>query len=170
MRARLAATLAGLALAALLAPGAAAHKFHASLVEVDVNRETGRLEVGMRLFADDLEAALTRRHGRKVRLDATPNTGALVLEYLGEQFAIRDATGSPVELVMVGMEARVDEAWVYVESKAPATLAGARVSDRVFFELFDDQVNTVNLQDGDARTTLVFSRGDGEKTVSFAAN
>jgi hypothetical protein len=162
-----AATLAGLALAALLAPGAAAHKFHASLVEVDLNRETGRVEIGMRLFSDDLEAALTRKHGRKVRLDATEDAGALVLGYLREQFVIRDATGATLELAWVGMEARVDEAWVYVEAKAPATLAGARVSDRVFFELFGDQVNTVNLQDGDARTTLVFSRGDGEKVVAF---
>lgn len=169
-RVRLRATVAGLALAAMLAPGASAHKFHASLVEVDLNRTTGKLEVGMRLFADDLEAALARKHGRRVRLDATPNAGPLVLDYLREQFVIRDAKGSALELSWVGMEARVDEAWVYVESPAPATLAGARVSNRVFFELFGDQVNTVNFQDGDARTTLLFSPGDGEKTLSMTGD
>jgi hypothetical protein len=155
-----------LALVAAWAPEALAHKFHASLVEADLNRAAGKLEVGMRLFADDLEAALGRAHGRRVRLDA-PNAGALVLEYLGERFVVRDAAGARLELAWVGMEARVDEVWVYVEAPAPETLAGARVEDRVFFELFSDQVNTVNLQEGDARTTLVFTRGDGEKLVSF---
>ena len=160
--------IALLAAAACVGPGVSAHRFHASLVEVDLNRESGRLEVGMRLFADDLEEALSRRRGQKVRLDVTPDADRLVLEYLQEAFVIRDASGTAVRLEWVGMEARVDEVWVYVEAPAPPSLAGARVSNRVLFERFGDQVNTVNLQEGDARTSLVFTPGDGEKPVSFA--
>jgi hypothetical protein len=161
------ALAAALVFAVALAPGAAAHKFHASLAEVELNGETGRLEISMRLFADDLERALERRAGKRVRLDATREVGPVVLEYLRDSFVVRDAEGDAVELAWVGMEARVDEVWVFVEAAAPRGVQGARIADRVFFELFSDQVNTVNVKSGAARTSLVFTPGDGEKVVEL---
>jgi len=66
------------------------------------------------------------------------------------------------------MEARVDEAWLYVQAPAPDGLDGGTVHARQFFELFDDQLNTVNVQEGDARATLLFKTGDPEKRVDLA--
>ena len=40
-----------------------------------------------------------------------------------------------------------------------------RVEARMLFEVYDDQVNIVQLSDGSRRQTLLFSKGDGAKEV-----
>lgn len=149
------------------APPAFAHKFHASLAEVEYNAKEKTVEVGIRLFADDLEEAIGRKRGRRVRLDVTPDVDRLVLEYLGETLTIVGRDGGPLSFTWVGMELRVDEVWVFIQASSAAGLDGATVGCRILHELFPDQVNTINVQQGDARTTLVFAAGDGERKVSF---
>ncbi len=144
-----------------------AHKFHASLAEVDYNAKEKTVELGIRLFADDLEAALAKQRDRRVRLDVTPNVDRMVLDYLNGTLVIRDRDGVRLWFEWVGMELRVDEAWVFVQASAANGVSGATVDCSVFFELFSDQVNTVNLQQGDARTTLVFNPGDGPRAVEL---
>jgi hypothetical protein len=159
--------IAVVAAAGLAARPAAAHKFHASLAEVEYNAKERRVEIAVRLFVEDFEEALGKASGRRVRLDATPDVADLGAAYLRERLTITGPDGRALELKWVGMESKVDEAWVYLEAPSADGLAGATVSDRVFFELFDDQVNTVNLKDGARRTTVVFKPGDGPRSIAF---
>jgi len=145
-----------------------AHKFHASLAEAEYNDRDRRVEISLRLFPDDLEEALGRSSGIRVRLDDTPNVDRRAVAYLRERLALVDRDGHALDLEWVGMEIRVDEVWLYVQAPSTVGLDGATVSDRIFFELFDDQVNTLNLKQGRSRTTLVFKPGDGPRTVAFA--
>jgi hypothetical protein len=140
----------------------AAHKFYASLARVEYNDESKTLEVAMRVFADDLELALTRRSGRKVYLDKTKNAAELALAYLRETFEVRGRDGRKVELKWVGMETQGDVAWLYFEASLPEGLAGASMRDRVLIDLFSMQVNLVNLKYGGRNLDLVFRRGDDD--------
>jgi len=159
-----------LALLLALACGAApaeAHKFHASLAEVEYDAAAGTVEVALRLFPDDLEAALGRRAGRRVRLDSTPGVERLTLDYVRETLVVTGADGKALPLAWVGMEADVDSVWVYVLAEAPAGLAGSRIRDGIFLELYGDQVNTVNVKEGERRTTLVLTNGAAEKPIGW---
>jgi hypothetical protein len=151
--------------AAPLAPAAAAHKFYTSLAQVEYNAEGESVEVSLRLFADDLELALTRRAGRRVSLDRTKDADRLVLAYLRDTFEIKNRDGATKPLKWVGMELRSGVAWLYVEAEMPEGLAGARLRDHVLFELYEKQVNTVSVRYPGARADLVFVRGDGERAV-----
>lgn len=144
---------------------AAAHKFYTSLAQVEYNAEEKTVEVSLRVSADDLEQALTRRAGREVSLDRTKDADRLVLAYLRDTFEIKNRDGETKPLKWVGMEVRAEVAWLYVEVEMPEGLAGARLRDQVLFELFDEQVNTVSLRYAGARADLVFARGDGEHPV-----
>jgi hypothetical protein len=143
----------------------ASHKFYASLAQADLNTETNSIEVSLRLFSDDLERVLARREGRAVHLDRTAAVAPLVLAYLRERFEFRTADGQTRELIWVGMETQVDVTWVYFEIRNISDLAGATLRNRVFFEQFDEQTNTVNIRHGERHTTLVFRNGDDFKTV-----
>src|SRR5918997_501181 len=94
------------ALACVVALGAArpgaAHKFYASLAQVEYNAASGTVEVAMRVFADDLELALTRRAGRPIRLERKKDSDRLVIEYLREKFELRNRAGERKELRLVG--------------------------------------------------------------------
>ena len=156
---------AGGALRAEPSAAAAAHKYHTSLAQVVYNAEEKTVEVSLRVFADDLELALTRRAGRVVSLDRTKDADMLVLSYLRDTFAIRNRAGEAKALKWVGMELRSGVAWLYVEAEMPEGFSGARLRDHVLFELFEGQINTVSVRYQGGRADLVFARGDGERIV-----
>lgn len=151
--------------AASLTPVAAAHKFYTSLARVEYNAEGKSVEVSLRVFADDLELALTRRAGRRVSLDRTKDADRLVLDYLRETFEIKNRDGATKTLKWVGMELRSGVALIYVEAEMPEGLSGARLRAQLLFELYEKQVNTVSVRYPGVRTDLVFVRGDGERAV-----
>jgi hypothetical protein len=158
------AVVAFLSIVLLCAP-VSAHKFHASLAEVEYNATTGSVEFAVRLFVDDLEASLSREHGRTVRIDSTSQFDAYALAYLNSSISVRDTSGARLQLAWVGKDVSVDVVWVFVEAPAPNGLDGARIGDKVFFDLFDDQVNTVIVKNHGAHSTLVFKTGDGEREI-----
>ena len=167
MKRALTLTVLATAFLALLAaaPAARAHKFHASLANVDYNDETKTAEISLRLFADDLEASLSRRAGSHVRIGLTKNVEKLAHEYVVSALEFRDAADAPLALEWVGMETRTDVVWVYVQASAPAGLDGAKIDNRIFFDQFDDQVNLVVVRQGEKNVSLSFKPGTPTQTV-----
>ena len=160
----LAAVATTVMLAAVPAFGRA-HTFHAALAQVEYIATERRVEVALRVFVDDLESALSRRAGKTVRLDVTASFDALTLAYVRGTLAIESDTGAPLELRWVGKESSTDTVWIYVEATCPGGLDRGRIGCAVFFELFDDQVNTVNVKEGHRRATLTFVSGDGARDI-----
>lgn len=165
-----AAAIFALAAAAHKAPPAAAHKFHTSFTEANYNAEAGTLEITLRTFPDDLEAALRRRAapapapGRDRKKEYEERVAA----YVAETFLLKTATGEPIKISWVGMDAGVDSAWLYFEARLPANSEGIQFSNRLLFDLFDDQINLVNIKTKDRRLALRFERGKADfQTVSF---
>jgi hypothetical protein len=160
----LAAALVALSLFAL--PAATAHKFYTSISHVEYNQETKSLEVAVRVFSDDLEVALTKRNNKAIYLDATKDVGAIITAYLQDVFEIKGRDGEHKKIRWVGMETKVDATWLYFEVKLPEGLAGAELRNRLFFELFTEQVNIINFVDGDKKLDFAFKRGDEFKSLS----
>lgn len=146
---------------------AAAHDFHASLTQIEVNSSAKTVEIAIRVFVDDLEDALSRRAGRRVQLGTTSGFDALALAYVSAGLRIETAGGELLPLEWVGKESTVDIVWLYVEAPIREGLDNVKLHDTLFFELFEDQVNTVNVRDGKRRATLTFSPGDGAKTIDL---
>ncbi|HVG38559.1 MAG TPA: DUF6702 family protein [Pyrinomonadaceae bacterium] len=150
-----------------LPPARAAHKFYTSIARAEYNAETKSLEVSARVFADDLELALTKKNNRDVRLDATKDIGALVLAYLQDSFELKEGDGGEAkQLTWVGMETNVDVVWLYFEIKLGAAPRDARMRNRLFFELFPEQVNVVQFVNGERKSELVFKQGSNFQVVA----
>ena len=150
-----------------LTPLASAHPIHTSYAEADFRPETNKLEVALRVYPDDLEAALTARAGRKVTLEHTPPPAfdVLLLAYLRSTFLLRAADGSLPVLHLVGRELkdRDQHLWIYFECELPGPLAAARLSHRFLRDAFPDQLNALRL--GKNGTTTLFLN-DAEKALS----
>ena len=160
------AALAAVAAATPHAPRAGAHKFHTSFTEVSHNAEAGTLEVTLRTFPDDLEAAV-RRRAANARESAPAKDRAKEFEervaaYVGETFQLKTENGEPLRISWVGMDAGVDSAWLYFEARLPAGAGGLRLCNRLLFDLFDDQINLVNIKTKDGRVALRFERGTSD--------
>jgi len=143
---------------AALASPPAAHHFSRTLAEADYNRESKKLEVALSIAPHDLEWVLTQRRGKRVDLERTPGAEDFVLEYLSEVFSIKNAAGDKVDLDWIGMEVHTKVAWLYFEVDLPDGLEKVQLTNRILLRWERDQVNTVNLTDGETRATLTFDR------------
>lgn len=150
---------------------ASAHPLHLSHAEADYNRATGKLEVALKVFADDLEARLTARAGHRVSLEKTPPTkfDALCLAYLAETFTVKSRDGTPRSIQWVGREFHGAEnhLWFYFEVSLPDGIEGTRLRHAVLTDEFTDQLNSVLVRDGQRSVTLAYFPDRGEKTVAF---
>lgn len=158
-----------LTVAMLVSPAGGSHKFHVSVSQVEYDEKSRKLELVIRVFADDFENALSGFAKRPVRPDqlaASSRAGELVMGYLRGAVEIRDRGDRPLSLTWSGMEGQTDVWWLYLEAKAPAGIDGARMRNRIFCELFDDQVNIVNTKVRGKQVGTLFEHADDFKPIT----
>jgi hypothetical protein len=144
------------------------HKFHVSVAVLEFNPKTQAVEVVLRVYADDLENALSQHAKRPIKLDPAKSreAGDLVMSYLRGQFELKSAAGKPVKFAWVGLEAQADMFWLYFKGKLPGGLSGAQLKNRVFCDLFEDQVNIVNSKLQGKQTGTMFEPKDEFKPLA----
>lgn len=150
-----------------------AHPNHDAIAEADWNAETGSLEVALQVNAHELERAVSQAAGEALDLDA-PASLAHLKRYVAGHFRCLKADGSEVAMVWVGAEIKVRSAWLYLEfplgRDAGDAITGCSLSSTVFFELFEDQKNTVAIRvlPEEPRRFLRFSKGHSLVPVAAA--
>ncbi len=144
-----------------------AHSVHTSTAEVEYNAETKRLEVSLTVFVSDLEVALARQSEREMRIDRTPAAefDAQIQAYLAKTFVVTDAAGKAAKLAWVGREMEEASAKsgdpavvLFFEVEVPEWGKGAVVRNAVFFDLFKDQMNLMQMRKGGEKVELRFTR------------
>lgn len=148
-----------------LATLARAHPLKLSVTEANFNRETGRLELAIRFFSDDLEETLSKDAGKRVPVDKPDALAAAALAYLKKHLHIVSADGAAQTIEWVGAETDKTHIWFYCEAPLPGGVVGARFNVTFMHELYPDQLNSLQLRDGTFKQNLIFVRGTGETTV-----
>ncbi len=148
----------------LMANPAAAHRAHAGLTEMAPDRSGKILEITHRLYAHDLEPLLFH----KVYNDwaQSPQGIARVGAYSAAHFAL-SADGKPLALDYVGAEPEGEFIYIYFTAPLPKGAKTLGVQDALLTDMFDDQVNLVNLTMGGKTQSHYFRYGDTPKTFSL---
>ena len=145
--------------AALLAVGLAAgrsHPMHTAVAEVVQQDDGGATSVQIRVFADDLQAAVPLPQDRA-------GADSALARYLRGTFALTDRRGRPIALRWDGVQRTGDVVLLRLRGDVPGGLAGARVTSLLLCERFSDQVNIVRASYGGRTTTVLFLRGEASK-------
>jgi len=147
------------------------HKFHVSVTQIEYNQKEQSAEITIRVFADDLETALSQHAKRPIKIDPAKankdkQLGETVIAYLRDRFQLKTLAGRPVKLGWVGLEWQADMFWLYVEGKLPNGLEGAQLRNKVFQELFEDQVNIVNSKIDGKQIGLMFDPKDDFRLIT----
>ena len=146
------------------------HKVLISVTNLEFNQSKQTVEVVIRVFTDDLENALSRSGARTVKIDPASagknrRVGDLVMAYLRSNFELKNKAGRPVTLSWNGIEGQIDMFWLYVKGRMPGGLEGAQMRNKIFCELFDDQVNIVNAKRQGKQVGLMFESKDDFKIL-----
>lgn len=141
------------------------HDIHLSLCELRFNEATGSFEVSIRIFIDDLEAAI-EKEGMKGLGIGTPKEIAsadeYIAAYLDEHFSIA-VDDVKLKGSFLGKEMTEDllAVWCYVEY--PKVKAGAHkciLFNNILFEVYDDQRNIMDIRMNKShKDYTIFERG-----------
>lgn len=124
----------------------AVHPFFISLTDMVYKADEQRLEIAQKIFWDDLEVALSRKHKTSVDFLNTSDRTELdemVREYLLDQNKIH-VNGKLITLEYLGHEVEEDAAWFYFESTNVPRPTEVIVMNSVLTHEFPTQQNIVN--------------------------
>lgn len=162
-------------IALCVATCACAHSLHQSTAEAEYDAQTKKLEVSLTVFINDLELALIRHSERLMSLEKTPAAefDAQIQCYLAKTFVIKDKAGKVVTLEWVGRSPDADSVktgdpavTLFFEVLLPHGLGDSTLQHAVFCDLYEDQINLLQLRSGDDKVEMSFKRGDTAKRTA----
>lgn len=123
------------------------HKFYVSLIQVEFNAETEALEITMKIFTDDLEYAISGSQVSYGLITANepPDVDSVLYNYIEKNFTIK-INGKSYSLVYIGKEVELDVTWIYIEIMEIESIDTIEITDLMLTELFEDQVNLINVR------------------------
>jgi len=123
------------------------HPLHVTVTEIEFDEKEKRLEIMMRVFADDLETTL-RKHFNQPELDIIKPAGMTVdqmmTEYLKSHFKI-SLEGKPQTVKYLGHEIEGEAFIFYIEVSNVKKLKTIAVANDVLMEIHNDQSNLVHV-------------------------
>ena len=146
------------------------HDFHTSLTQMHFEAKAQTVEVSIRMFTDDLETALTRENGGKpVHLSGPVKPDQILEKYVRKHFIVADARRKQRTYTYLGYEQEADAHWVYLEMPASGadTFRNIVIKQDILMDLFEDQVNLINIQYNQQKKTLVFRNNQPVQAVSL---
>lgn len=133
---------------------------------MDYNAKEKLVEISIQLFTHDLAPALERFAKKNVDLEKTPDIDKLILNYLNENFVLKNSKGESKKLVWVGKEHKVETTYIYVEIPLTEDFDGYTLQNTIFFETFQKQANLVIARYNEKKVDLIYNIGDKEKLIS----
>ncbi|MBC5773853.1 hypothetical protein H8S95_07245 [Pontibacter sp. KCTC 32443] len=148
---------------------AMAHDYHSSITDIKFNPRTQSLQVAIKVFTDDLETVLTKRSKSKVTYSANSESIKQQLAgYMAAAMSFEVTKGKPLKQRFVGSEEEADVVWVYLEVPVQNTsLSQLYIKNAVLTELFDDQMNIVNLDYKGNMHSMLLQKDETAKKLTF---
>ncbi|GAB2764072.1 hypothetical protein GCM10027275_01420 [Rhabdobacter roseus] len=155
----MAVSLTSVFFVALLGAGRA-HDYHVSVTQMQYNPAQKLWEISIRVFTDDLEKALSlANNNRRFEVLTNDQNDTYVETYLRRHFQVQGPDQQVKAFRYLGKEQEADATWIYVEVPFPGNPSGWSLQNNIFSEVFDDQVNMVNLKMAAQKKTLMFRKG-----------
>lgn len=149
------------------------HDFHLSKSEVRVNYETRTVQVATKIFIDDFEEAMAKEGIADISLTSEKIDPNLIENYI-QSYIFKHFTvindDEPIPFLFIGKEFSEDivSIWCYFESDPIENIGELKISNRVLFDLFEDQKNIMVVQEGEEKNHYMLDPTDFEITLSEA--
>ncbi|MFA4869306.1 MAG: DUF6702 family protein [Pedobacter sp.] len=143
------------------------HPFYVSVTEIVHHKNTGNVQVSVRVFFDDFEKALENKYKKKVNILKPSNREeleALITLYIKNHLKIK-VNGKVLDLKFQGYEIEEDAAWCYFETPKVKVIKELYVENDILFEQHSSQSNMIHaIVDGKRKSTKL---DNPKKEVNF---
>lgn len=132
-----------------------AHTFFESIVNIESNPKSGKLEIVHSYTLHDLTAVLMAQTQLAINLEH-PEHEALLQHYIERHFKLRYGREA-VALEWVGIQITPQNVEIYQESTDKQDLSKLELQQTVLQDSLARQINRVNFKQGDYKGTVIFS-------------
>lgn len=152
----------------LAADGLSVHKFYYSRTSMQPSRMGHTLEIEMRFFTDDLEAAIaTEDDGVFLGTDReSTHANFMIEDYIRSHFGFY-LNGQYVDYRFFGKEVEFDITYCYLECTLPRKVNSFEVQNTALMELFYDQVNEIDVTLNGVRKRLLLTYEQPAQLITF---
>ena len=122
------------------------HPFFVSVTQIEQNQQTKTVQVSVRIFFDDFEAALDKRYNTKINIlkpSDRKKVDMLVADYISNHLKIK-ANGKPLPLKYLGYEIEEEAAWCFFEADNQETVQSFTIMNNILFEQHPSQINMIH--------------------------
>ncbi|RRA98682.1 hypothetical protein EHT25_27170 [Larkinella rosea] len=141
---------------------------HTSITQMQYNAAEKTFEVSLRVFTDDFEEALTKENNnQRVRLSDKDANGPLVERYLRKHFGLTNPSRQRKPFRYIGKEQEVDATWIYIEIPYAESVQGSTLQQSLLMEVFDDQINLVNVAYLAEKKTVLFRKNSPQQVLNW---
>ncbi|WP_188810115.1 DUF6702 family protein [Hymenobacter cavernae] len=148
---------------------AAAHAYHASIMELHYNPPKQQLEVSLKVFTDDFEKALSVGQPSSISLDQSPKpqVNALVTALLRRSIIFGTKPGEALPIQFIGIQKETDAHWLYFAVKLAKPVNGIYLRHLLLEDTFPDQMNIVNVEANGKKQSALFKEGDESQKLTW---
>jgi hypothetical protein len=157
-----------LIISTLVFVSATVHDFHTSITRMDFNTKEKSFEVSIRVFTDDLEKTLAlENNGQKFTVLNNDKNNPFIEKYIRKHFNLLNNQRQKRAYTYIGKEQEADATWIYIEIPMGDNTAGLTLQNDVMHEVFDDQINLVNLKLNATKKSYVFKKNEPTQALEL---
>ena len=138
------------------APYSSAHQQKSAISTISFNPNTHNIEIMHRFRIHDAEHAVKHIFGKDADIIDSKKTQKQFNDYVNNHFSMF-ASGNDLKLMSVGYESDGQFFWVYQETPEPPALENLSIGHNALRDIWENQVNTINIEGKGQLQTMTFS-------------
>ena len=162
-----------LTIPALLVLFSFVHDYHVSIYEIDYNQDRKALEIGGKIFIDDLNRVLLKSGVIEESIDQeneAEKINPLIANYITSHFKLYNQEDK-LTLEFVGVEWEDHHTlWCYFEVTDIQEITELKVTNRVFIDEFDAQQNIHHFKINNIKKSLVLTKNIKASVLNFSTD
>ena len=147
----------------------ALHEFYVSVTQIEYVAQKQSVQIISRIFVDDFERLLRERYDESLILTSggeSPEVDRFTEQYLKEKIRIQ-IDGTSRELSFIGKEYEDDIMFAYLEIEGVEDINSIEISNRVLFEIFEDQQNIIRTSINGKKKSIILVRENAKGVLNF---
>lgn len=145
------------------------HKFYVSVTQIDLATDKKELQITMRIFVDDMNTALEKKHSRKFYIasnNITTEDLKLMKDYLKEHFSIK-VNQKPKEVVFYTKEMEDDVLICYLKVENVSKVTSLEVNNSLFLDVFTEQQNIIHTKISGNKKSLLLTESNSVGLLKY---
>lgn len=145
------------------------HKFYVGVFQIDYFKEKKAVQITARLFIDDLEKVLYKKHNKHIYIttkDEIAEANTLIANYLSEKLKIKINNKSQ-SLQFLTKEQEDNIVICYLKIPFKDNIKDLEITNTVLSDIFKEQQNLVHLNLNSNKKTLLFTNTETNQKLKY---